>query len=702
MARKPEPLPKVGEGVAGPAPSPSADNALPPEGKSRWWNSQKNADAGFEKLSPQWANSATGEMERFRRVPVVGRLPWRLQYIVAALGLLAGVIALIFVVARIVSVSDQQKGDRLAEAGFRQAIAELRRGAALAVSAPADAGPVLAAATGKGQQAVRAMSGSGALSQQWGQLSTLVEDMSKSLPAAAVFHREASGAHALIGPSVSRANAALGSASGGEASSARLFVSAIAQWDMTLARVVEDGGLWPASMSAQLNNLNASVNAFSGSSLASSNTPAALGWRHAASAWSQAAPSTRNMMANAQAWNAVVEASRSIQEQANAIEQAIVSTSSGLSDIKSLFLFSLLSMAWVVICLVLLMVIGWKQQRYQALAALAAHEQTEGEIINLMEDLRLIADGDLTHRARVSETPVGTMADMLNETVASLSNLVKGVKAHVEKGSVDFQEAAEATSALVDSAFEDQDAIVNNAREIERIAARTSEIAAISSESNRLSGQAASSAVGGREAVSEAHRYLGDIRAQAEEARNRVERLAQSSREIAGIATLMNEIADSIGVLAMQAALQAARAGEKGQGFRVVADGVSNLAKKSGVASRRVGALIETALGDIDGAAASMRAATKGTDESSRLMDISLEASQQIEETLVELSSLVAALSTIADEQSNATKALDANMKQGQSRVEESQEKARAAAAGVVHLLERSREMAASANRFKV
>jgi methyl-accepting chemotaxis protein len=166
--------------------------------------------------------------------------------------------------------------------------------------------------------------------------------------------------------------------------------------------------------------------------------------------------------------------------------------------------------------------------------------------------------------------------------------------------------------------------------------------------------------------------------------------------------TLINEIADGIGVLAMQAGLQAARAGEQGQGFRVVADGVRDLAQRSGISARRVSALIETALSDIDSADASMRAATKGTDESSRLMDISLESSQTVEEILVKVTTQVSSLQEILKEQNEATQTLNTNIEKGLPRVEQSKNRAQAASASVMQLFESSREMATSANRFKV
>ena len=704
-AKKPSNLPKVGEGGAGKAPSDRSQskNASP---KSRWWKTEKSQDPGFERLSPQWANSATGEMERFKHVPVVGRLPWRLQYIIAAIGLLLGVVVMAMLVARISNGSQGENERRVSELAVMQSLSDVEHSLWLARTSPDSASSALKEAVASGNTAVSSwVSQSGSniqiVSDEWRKTAALADQISPLLVNAAAMKKSAAQARQILMGGAQRANAALGAGQDMEAASARSFMTSTALWINALERI-DEGGRWSNEVSAQQGAMNGAVNAFSSSPMASTSSAGANAWRQAGTAWAQASPSIQEVVRNAPAWNKMLALEGELRAQVSKTVQSAEAASEPLSRDRWLLPATMLAVVWVVVCLLMLMGIGWKQQRYQALAALAAHEQTEGEILNLMEDLRQIADGDMTHKARVSETPVGTMADMLNETVSSLAGLVKGVKSHVERGAAASQNAAEATSALVDSAREDQDAILSNGKELVKVVEGILEVASISSETKRLSDSAMTSAVNGRTAVSEAHSYIQDIRIQTEEARNRVERLAQSSREISGIATLMNEIADGIGVLAMQAALQAARAGEKGQGFRVVADGVSDLAKKSGVASRRVGALIETALGDIDGAAASMRAATKGTDESSRLMDISLEASQGIEDALVDVTGRVSTLQTVLDEQRTATQALDNNAKEGLSRVQESQQRAQAAAEGVMQLFESSREMASSANRFKV
>ena len=701
-SKKPS-LPKVGEGAVG---SPALqNNASPEKNKSRWWKTQKSGgeNAPFERMSPHSPNSATDEMERFRHVPVVGRLPWRMQYVVTAIGLALGVIVMAVLMTQVSKSSQDGQNLKTIDVSLRQSFSEIERAAWMTSKSPEKALQMLQASLAEGQGAVEA-SHSKVLQEEWLKVSTLAQSLQSQLPKAIAFKTAAAQVKPILDGGIVRSQPSFDQANAqGQGSVAqRNFIQALSSWSVALDRVVTDGAAWPTTLSAQRSSLNQAVNAFSASSDATNPAPVAEAWRQVGGAWAQSANNVEKLVSNSVAWNTALTTSQSLQQQVAQSGTVLLSLSEAARPGKSSYLAIIISVIWVISCLALLMVIGWKQQRWQTLAALASHEEVETGILQFMEDLRIISNGDLTHRAKVSETPVGTLGDMLNETVMRLGSLVRDIKSHVERGAHISQNAAESTSALVDSALDDQHAITQNGQEIVRVVDGIKEGAAVSLEAKELSDDAMKAAIAGRASASQAHQYLQDIRSQVEESRSRVERLTQNNKEIAGVVTLINEIADGIGVLAMQAGLQAARAGEQGQGFRVVADGVRDLAQRSGISARRVSALIETALSDIDSADASMRAATKGTDESSRLMDISLESSQTVEEILVKVTTQVSSLQEILKEQNEATQTLNTNIEKGLPRVEQSKNRAQAASASVMQLFESSREMATSANRFKV
>lgn len=692
-------LPKVGSGVVG-SPSLQGSSSSKDNSKSKWWKTQKSGSDMFERMSP---NSATDEMERFRHVPVVGRLPWRMQYIVTAMGLALGVIVMAFLMMQLSKNSQEGQTSKSIDVSLRQSFSEIERASWMASKSPEKALQIIQASLSEGQGAVDSSS-SHVVKQEWQKVSEQAKSLQQQLPKAIVFRAAANQVHSILEGGLMRAYPTLDqSAAQGQVSAAqRSFIQGLLAWSNALDRVLADGAVWPVALSAQRNALNQAVNGFSVSPEATSASLIADGWRQAGGAWAQASPNVEKLMANSTAWNQMLTTSQALQEQVFQSNVVLLSSMDINKGDKGIYIAILVSVGWVISCLALLMGIGWKQQRWQALAALASHEEVEAGILQFMEDLRIISNGDLTHRAKVSETPVGTLGDMLNETVVRLGSLVRDIKIHVESGSHISQNAAESTSALVDSALDDQQSLTQNGREIARVVDGIKEGALVSLEAKDLSDDAMKAAIAGRSSASQAHQYLQDIRSQVEEARNRVDRLTKNNKEIAGVVTLINEIADGIGVLAMQAALQAARAGEHGEGFRVVADNVRDLAQRSGVSARRVSALIETALGDIDSADSSMRAATQGTDESSRLMDISLESSQSVEEILVKVTAKVTSLQSIVKEQNEATQALNSNVEKSLPRVEQSKLRAQAASESVMQLFESSRKMATSANRFKV
>lgn len=360
------------------------------------------------------------------------------------------------------------------------------------------------------------------------------------------------------------------------------------------------------------------------------------------------------------------------------------------------------AVAWVIVAMALLLWVHWKQQRYQTLSAQAQTERVQSSIMGLMEHMRLLAEGDLTRKAPVSEDEVGTLADIINTAMESLRDLVRAYKQSSERTSEAVRQASDTTGMLVDRAREDLSNQAAHGAEVLRLAQGVRQLARLADAVSGASAQAREAVVSGSDAVSQAQGRIGEIRQMNEEAGTRVDRLASSSREIASIATMLHALADQTGVLADQAALQSARAGEHGQGFRIVASGMNDLAQQIGDNARKVGTLVETALGDIEMARVSMSNAVSGTDEASRLIDMSNDAGRLAVDRTGELEKSVKQMAEVVPEQERIAGVLDANTKNALARNEEGQQRAHQAAEGIMALYDIVQALRASSDRFKV
>ena len=138
---------------------------------------------------------------------------------------------------------------------------------------------------------------------------------------------------------------------------------------------------------------------------------------------------------------------------------------------------------------------------------------------------------------------------------------------------------------------------------------------------------------------------MNSIRDQIQETSKRIKRLGESSQEIGEITELISDITEQTNVLALNAAIQAASAGDAGRGFSVVAEEVQRLAERSADATRQIAALVKTIQTDTQDAVGAMERSTQGVVEGTRLSDAAGTALGEIDRVTRQLTDLIAAIS---------------------------------------------------------
>jgi twitching motility protein PilJ len=155
---------------------------------------------------------------------------------------------------------------------------------------------------------------------------------------------------------------------------------------------------------------------------------------------------------------------------------------------------------------------------------------------------------------------------------------------------------------------------------------------------------------------------MDSIRDQIQETSKRIKRLGESSQEIGSIVELINDIAEQTNILALNAAIQAASAGEAGRGFAVVADEVQRLAERSTSATKRIETLVQTIQSDTNEAVNSMEQTTAEVVAGARLAEDAGSALGDIERVSHDLSALIQNISAAAREQSAAATDISVSM----------------------------------------
>ena len=290
----------------------------------------------------------------------------------------------------------------------------------------------------------------------------------------------------------------------------------------------------------------------------------------------------------------------------------------------------------------------------------AAESETENKrnqeaILRLLNEMGDLADGDLTIRAKVTEDITGAIADSMNYTIDELRTLVTGVNNASTSVSAKSQQAQAVSVQLLDAAEKQSREIQETTQQVLGVAQTLATVSSNAEESSQVAMRSLAASDKGRVAVQNSISGMNDIREQIQETSKRIKRLGESSQEIGEIVELISDITEQTNVLALNAAIQAASAGEAGRGFSVVAEEVQRLAERSGEATKQIGAIVKTIQADTQDAVAAMEKSTTGVVEGAKLSDAAGQALSEIDTVTKNLANLIQRIS--ADTQAQAASA---------------------------------------------
>ncbi|MGV7179258.1 methyl-accepting chemotaxis protein [Xanthomonas axonopodis] len=290
--------------------------------------------------------------------------------------------------------------------------------------------------------------------------------------------------------------------------------------------------------------------------------------------------------------------------------------------------------------------------RYQAQVEFNSRNQQA--IMRLLDEISSLGEGDLTVKASVTEDMTGAIADAINYAVDELRHLVTTINDTSAKVAVSTQETQATAMQLAEAAGQQANQITTASERISEIAASIEQVSRNSTESAEVAQRSVVIAAEGAGVVRETIQGMDQIRDQIQETSKRIKRLGESSQEIGSIVELINDISEQTNILALNAAVQAASAGEAGRGFAVVADEVQRLAERTSGATRRIEGLVQTIQADTNEAVSSMEQTTSEVVSGARLAEDAGTALTEIERVSNALNNLIKNISIAAHQQSAA------------------------------------------------
>ncbi|MBI4748480.1 MAG: HAMP domain-containing protein [Acidobacteria bacterium] len=276
-------------------------------------------------------------------------------------------------------------------------------------------------------------------------------------------------------------------------------------------------------------------------------------------------------------------------------------------------------------------------------------EQIQNSIMKLLDEIAGVAEGDLTQEAEVTAEMTGAIADSFNFMIGELRRIISNVQEVTVNVSAAATEVQSTTEHLAEGSEAQAVQIVDTSAAIEEMAASIQQVSENAVLSARVSEQARVNAKQGSEAVQKTIYGMNGIRQQVQETAKRIKRLGESSQEIGEIVQLISDIADRTSILALNASIQAAMAGEAGRGFAVVAGEVERLAERSAEATKRISTLIKTIQSETNEAVAAMETTT-------REVVVGSEVANEAGKSLVEIETVSNRLAELMQSISMATK----------------------------------------------
>ena len=326
----------------------------------------------------------------------------------------------------------------------------------------------------------------------------------------------------------------------------------------------------------------------------------------------------------------------------------------------------------------------------------------QASIMKLLEEISALTEGDLTARAEVTEEVTGAIADSINDMAEQLTKIVKDVKKATLQVGTTSQKISVSTRKLAQTSEKQKVQVSDAIASIEMIAASIQQVAEHAVQSASVSQQSMTNAKEGADAVQKTNKAMDAIREGVQETARAIKRLGESSQEIGNVVQIINDIADRTSILALNASIQAAMAGDAGRGFAVVAEEVQRLAERSTNSTKQIETLVKNIQGEINEAGTSMEESIQQVVKGTKLAGDAHAKLQEIETVSAQVAELVQSISVKAKQQAKASQNITKTMEEVGEVSSKTSSASRNTALSMQNMAKTAKQLQVSVEAFKL